>query len=192
MSELTGSNQRCRAQFKCVQTVLGQRSAGNGPNGLSYYYYYYCYIQIWTYIFLLIGILDISSLFVLFYLCVRSWCCSVLHGPFNDGDCVHSLCRVLDVLLLMVLFPAAVLPAWSCHKNSCYCTTLLADIFTLYGLKRNTIITLNIAQLCQNKCNKIIECESCTSRSKIVSTAQHQVANLYRGRSSFPREIKST
>ena len=31
------------AQFKCVQTVVGQRFAGNGPNGLSYYYYYYYY-----------------------------------------------------------------------------------------------------------------------------------------------------
>ena len=41
MSELTGSNHRCRAQFKCAQTVIGQRSAGNGPNGLSYDYYYY-------------------------------------------------------------------------------------------------------------------------------------------------------
>ena len=38
MSELTGSNHRCRAQFKCVQTVVGQRLAGNGPNGLSNYY----------------------------------------------------------------------------------------------------------------------------------------------------------
>ena len=36
MSELTGSNYRRRAQFKCAQTVVGQRSAGNGPNGLSY------------------------------------------------------------------------------------------------------------------------------------------------------------
>ena len=43
MSELTGSNHRCRVQFKCVPTVVGQRFAGNGPNGLSYYYYYYCY-----------------------------------------------------------------------------------------------------------------------------------------------------
>ena len=41
MSELTVGNHRCRAQFKCVQTVVGQRFAGNGPNGLSYYYYYY-------------------------------------------------------------------------------------------------------------------------------------------------------
>ena len=41
ISELTGSNHRCRAQFKCVQTVIGQRFAGNGPNGLSNYYYYY-------------------------------------------------------------------------------------------------------------------------------------------------------
>ena len=40
MSELTGSNHRCRAQFKCAQTVIGQRSAGKGPNGLSYDYYY--------------------------------------------------------------------------------------------------------------------------------------------------------
>ena len=40
--QLTGSNHRCLAQFKCVQTVVGQRFAGNGPNGLSYYYYYYC------------------------------------------------------------------------------------------------------------------------------------------------------
>ena len=39
MSELTGSNQRCRAQFKCVQIVVDQRFGGNGPNGLSYYYY---------------------------------------------------------------------------------------------------------------------------------------------------------
>ena len=37
------SNHRCRAQFKCAQTVIGQRSAGNGPNGLSYDYYYYYY-----------------------------------------------------------------------------------------------------------------------------------------------------
>ena len=43
MSESTGSNHRCRAQFKCAQTVVGQRFAGNGPNGLSYYYYYYYY-----------------------------------------------------------------------------------------------------------------------------------------------------
>ena len=43
MSELTGSNHRCRAQFKSVQTVVGQRFAGNGPNGLSYYYYDYYY-----------------------------------------------------------------------------------------------------------------------------------------------------
>ena len=37
------SNHRCRAQFKCAQTVVGQRFAGNGPKGLSYddYYYYY-------------------------------------------------------------------------------------------------------------------------------------------------------
>ena len=40
MSELTGSNQRCRAQLKFDQTVVGQRFAGNGPNGLSYYYNY--------------------------------------------------------------------------------------------------------------------------------------------------------
>ena len=33
MSELTGSNHRRRAQFKCAQTVVGQRFAGNGPNG---------------------------------------------------------------------------------------------------------------------------------------------------------------
>ena len=38
MSELTASNHRCRAQFKCAQTVIGQRFAGNGPNGLSDYY----------------------------------------------------------------------------------------------------------------------------------------------------------
>ena len=43
MAELTGSSHRCRAQFKCVQTVAGQRFAGNGLNGLSYYYYYYYY-----------------------------------------------------------------------------------------------------------------------------------------------------
>ena len=39
MSELNGSNHRCRAQFKCAQTVVGQRFAGNGHTGLSYYYY---------------------------------------------------------------------------------------------------------------------------------------------------------
>ena len=43
MSALTGSNHRCRVQFKCAQTVIGQRSAGNGPNCLSYDYYYYYY-----------------------------------------------------------------------------------------------------------------------------------------------------
>ena len=37
MSELTGSSHLNRAQFTCVQTVVGQRFAGNGPNGLSYY-----------------------------------------------------------------------------------------------------------------------------------------------------------
>ena len=58
MSELTGSNHRCRAQFKnnnnnndllekddgtknciqnCAQTVVALRFAENGPNGLSYY-----------------------------------------------------------------------------------------------------------------------------------------------------------
>ena len=39
MSELTGSNHRCREQFKCALTVVGQRFAGNVPNGLSDYYY---------------------------------------------------------------------------------------------------------------------------------------------------------
>ena len=46
MSELTGNNHRCRAQFKCAQTVLGQCFAGNGPIGLYYYYYYYYYYSI--------------------------------------------------------------------------------------------------------------------------------------------------
>ena len=41
MSEFTDSSNRCRAQFKCAQRVIGQRFGGNGPNGLSYYYYYY-------------------------------------------------------------------------------------------------------------------------------------------------------
>ena len=49
MSESTGSDHRRSAQFKCAQTVIGQRSAGNGPNGLSYddyyYYYYYYYLH---------------------------------------------------------------------------------------------------------------------------------------------------
>ena len=31
MSELTGSNHRCSAQFKCAQTLVLQRSAGNSP-----------------------------------------------------------------------------------------------------------------------------------------------------------------
>ena len=35
------SDFRGRAQFKCAQTVVGQSSAGNGPDGLSYDYYYY-------------------------------------------------------------------------------------------------------------------------------------------------------
>ena len=39
----SGSNHRCRAQFRCAQTVVGQRCAGNEPNGLSYDYYYYYY-----------------------------------------------------------------------------------------------------------------------------------------------------
>ena len=41
MSELTGSNHRFRARFKSVRTVVSQRFAGNGPNGLSYYYCHY-------------------------------------------------------------------------------------------------------------------------------------------------------
>ena len=49
MSELTGSNHRCRAQFKCAQTVLGQHFAGNGPIGLSYYYYNYYYYYYYCY-----------------------------------------------------------------------------------------------------------------------------------------------
>ena len=58
MSELTGSNQRCRAQFKYAQTVVGQRFAGNGPNGLSYYYYcyYYCYYYYYYYYYSHVGI----------------------------------------------------------------------------------------------------------------------------------------
>ena len=36
VNELAGSNHRCRAQlFKYAQTIVGQRFAGNGPNGLS-------------------------------------------------------------------------------------------------------------------------------------------------------------
>ena len=59
MLELTCSNHRCRAQFKkCAQTVVGQRFAGNGPNGLSYdyyaYYYYYYYAYYYYYILLLL------------------------------------------------------------------------------------------------------------------------------------------
>ena len=37
---LCGINRRCCAQFKYAQTVVGQRFAGNSPDGLSYYYYY--------------------------------------------------------------------------------------------------------------------------------------------------------
>ena len=52
------SNHRCRAQFKCALTVVGQRFAGNGPNGLSYcchyyynyYYYYYYYYHLYHYL----------------------------------------------------------------------------------------------------------------------------------------------
>ena len=36
-SQFTGSNHRCRAQFKGAQTDVDQRFAGNGPNGLSYH-----------------------------------------------------------------------------------------------------------------------------------------------------------
>ena len=51
MSELTGSYHRCRAQFQRAQTVVGQRFAGNGPNGLpyDYYYYYYYYYNYYYY-----------------------------------------------------------------------------------------------------------------------------------------------
>ena len=52
MSELTVSNHRYRAQNKCVQTVVGQRFAGNGPNGLSYCYYYYSILIIYIYIYI--------------------------------------------------------------------------------------------------------------------------------------------
>ena len=31
MSELTGNNHRCRAQFKCAQTVVGQRLLDMDP-----------------------------------------------------------------------------------------------------------------------------------------------------------------
>ena len=57
MSELTGSNHRCRAQIKCAQTVIGQRFAVNGPNGLSYdYYYYYYYYYPFTLIVYGVGV----------------------------------------------------------------------------------------------------------------------------------------
>ena len=49
MSELTGSYHRCRAQFKCGQTVVGQGFAGNGPKGLSYNYYHYYYYYYYYY-----------------------------------------------------------------------------------------------------------------------------------------------
>ena len=49
ISELTGGNHRCRAQIKCAPTVGGQRFAGNGPNGLSYYHYYYYYFYYYNY-----------------------------------------------------------------------------------------------------------------------------------------------
>ena len=40
------SNHRCCAHFKGAQTVVGQRFAGNGQKGLSYYCYYnYYYIR---------------------------------------------------------------------------------------------------------------------------------------------------
>ena len=35
ISELTGNNHRCRAQFKCVQTVVGQHFSLNGPTVCS-------------------------------------------------------------------------------------------------------------------------------------------------------------
>ena len=63
MSELTGRNHRCRAQCKCAQTVLGQRSAGNGPNGLSNdYYYYYYYILL-----LLLLLLYTTTIYYYYY-----------------------------------------------------------------------------------------------------------------------------
>ena len=62
MSELTGSNHRCRAQFKCAETVIGQRSAGNGPNGLSYdYYYYYYYYYYPSQLYILTGLSHSTS-----------------------------------------------------------------------------------------------------------------------------------
>ena len=39
-----------RPLFERWQTVIGQRSAGNGPNGLSYDYYYYYYYYYTQYI----------------------------------------------------------------------------------------------------------------------------------------------
>ena len=59
MSELTGSNHRCRAQFKCAQTILGQRFDRNGLNGLSHYYYYYYYYYILLLLLLLLLLLVI-------------------------------------------------------------------------------------------------------------------------------------
>ena len=86
MSELTGSNHRCRAQFKCVQTVVGQHFAGNGPNGLSYYYYYYYYYY-YHVVIIVIELLRSCDIYICKY------------NNFNDYSC-NKIVHVFSCMLL--------------------------------------------------------------------------------------------
>ena len=61
------------SQLKCVQTVVCQRFAGNGLNGLSYYDYYYYYYYYYFYYYYLIK------------------CVSIL-GPLEHCRPPHCLC----------------------------------------------------------------------------------------------------
>ena len=57
MSELTGSNPCTIPVCTNSRSLVGERSAGNGPNGLSYdYYYYYKNVNIIIIVFSLIAL----------------------------------------------------------------------------------------------------------------------------------------
>ena len=96
----------CRAQFKCAQTVIGQRSAGNGPNGLSYDYYYY-YIMRWPHfdVFRKIPkqdfLIKIYNKFILGGLCKNRKDTKHLN---NFSRCVKSIENIIQLIICKIIY----------------------------------------------------------------------------------------
>ena len=108
MSELTGSNHRCCAQFKCLQTVVGQHFPGSGPNGLSYYYYYYYYYYCYQ-IFFNRNTINCSCALIIKQ-------CNIKMNNYNFMFTCHKLasnavlqvCRLSDVCATLSVYHASV------------------------------------------------------------------------------------